>query len=364
MQSIFGALLTAGLRGGRLEPLIAQSGKHISTASQNELTKSFDGAEAIAQQYPQYSTQITAAAKTVVPARRPVGVPAGIVAVLLGARARLLLLPEGRPRARAARRVPGGRCRRAVAGGATLDSSEHGLRRRPMATVDEEQTKPRGAAPVPHFSAAERAARGRAERSECPRASHAGFEPAAGPRSGRDPRGAGRDARARARPDPLRADARLAVHVLPRGGARSWRTTSPATPRAGSTSQLCGDAHLVELRRLRLAGTRARLRHQRLRRDAARAVRVGREAARRELRDRRPRPRLHGRAAPGRGARRPFARTASAMREFAGDAQPRRLVRAPRRRGRSRRGSAGSRTTQQARRGSAKPSPRRARRTA
>src|SRR5262249_62375152 len=43
-----------------------------------------------------------------------------------------------------------------------------------------------------------------------------------------------------------------------------------------------------ELRRLRHAGARARLRHQRLRRDPPRAVRVGRQAAGHELRPRRP----------------------------------------------------------------------------
>ena len=43
------------------------------------------------------------------------------------------------------------------------------------------------------------------------------------PRSGRLARGAGADARAGARPDPLRADARLAVHLLPRRGLHHGR---------------------------------------------------------------------------------------------------------------------------------------------
>ena len=53
-----------------------------------------------------------------------------------------------------------------------------------MAAVDE-QTNGKGdaAVAVPHFSVEERAARGRAARTECPRSSHAGFELA----SGRDP---------------------------------------------------------------------------------------------------------------------------------------------------------------------------------
>ena len=56
----------------------------------------------------------------------------------------------------------------------------------------------------------------------------------------------------------------------------------------------------VELRRVRLAGAPADVRHQRLRRDAARPVGVGRQAAGGELRDRRPRPRLRRRASDAR----------------------------------------------------------------
>ena len=52
---------------------------------------------------------------------------------------------------------------------------------------------------------------------------------------------------------------------------RSWPPTSRPRRSPGSRVQLCGDAHLVELRRLRRARPPARLRHQRLRRDAARA---------------------------------------------------------------------------------------------
>ena len=66
----------------------------------------------------------------------------------------------------------------------------------------------------------------------------------------------------------------------------------------------------LELRRLRRAGPAARLQRQRLRRDAARAVRVGRQAARRELRGRRPRPRVRRQAAQGRSTGPWRARTA------------------------------------------------------
>ena len=52
----------------------------------------------------------------------------------------------------------------------------------------------------------------------------------------------------------------------------------------------------LELRHLRRAGPAARVQHQRLRRDAAWPIRVGRQAAaRREHRGRRPRPRLRRR---------------------------------------------------------------------
>ena len=95
-----------------------------------------------------------------------------------------------------------------------------------------------------HLSAAERAARGKAARSEVPRSSHAVFEPAAH-RS--DPiellRAPGADAGAGARADPLRADAGVAVHVLP-GGCADHGGDLAATPRSGLTVQCCGDAHL------------------------------------------------------------------------------------------------------------------------
>jgi EmrB/QacA subfamily drug resistance transporter len=83
MQSIFGALLTLGYASAA-SSLVAQSGQHVSTNVENELTKSFDGAEAIAQQYPHYSTQITAAAKSAFLHGDQWAYLAGIVAVLLG----------------------------------------------------------------------------------------------------------------------------------------------------------------------------------------------------------------------------------------------------------------------------------------
>jgi MFS family permease len=84
MQSIFGALLTAGYASA-FATQIAQSNKQVSDNVAGQLTKSFDGAEAIAQEYPQYASQITAAAKTSFVQGDQWAYLAGIVAVLLGA---------------------------------------------------------------------------------------------------------------------------------------------------------------------------------------------------------------------------------------------------------------------------------------
>jgi MFS transporter, DHA2 family, multidrug resistance protein len=83
MQSIFGALLTLGYASAA-STLVAESGKHVSNNVENELTKSFAGAQAIAEQYPRYSTQITAAARSAFLHGDQWAYLAGIVAVLLG----------------------------------------------------------------------------------------------------------------------------------------------------------------------------------------------------------------------------------------------------------------------------------------
>ncbi len=84
MQSIFGALLTAGYAAAA-GAAVASSGTNVTTSVQNQLTKSFDGAEQVANQYPQYADQITAAAKTAFLQGDQWAYVAGIVAVLLGA---------------------------------------------------------------------------------------------------------------------------------------------------------------------------------------------------------------------------------------------------------------------------------------
>ena len=86
MQSIFGALLTAGyaatatalLAGAPAEP-------DMTTQVQSQLTMSYAGAADIAAQYPQYSTQIIQAARESFLAGDQWAYLAGIIAVLLGA---------------------------------------------------------------------------------------------------------------------------------------------------------------------------------------------------------------------------------------------------------------------------------------
>ena len=106
----------------------------------------------------------------------------------------------------------------------------------------------------------------------------------AGP--GRPARGAGGRPGRRARPHPLRAHARLSRHVLPRrrpaDGLRPLRLAGDRLRRP-AVRRRAPD----ELRPVPVARAPARLRHQRLRRDPAGAVGVGRQAAGGQLRDRR-----------------------------------------------------------------------------
>ncbi len=86
MQSILGALLTAGYAAAAAAAIAgAPSSDQITSSVQAELTKSFSSAEAIAQQYPQYSKQITAGARAAFLQGDDWAYLAGVVAVLLGA---------------------------------------------------------------------------------------------------------------------------------------------------------------------------------------------------------------------------------------------------------------------------------------
>ena len=196
---------------------------------------------------------------------------------------------------------------------------------------------PRKAKAVVHLTPEERAATGKAARAEVPRSSHGEWEP-------RAPTAAMWSSCSRSRPPPaypsgsgsLRADARVAVHVLswcgvPDGG-RSGRIA-----RTGLQVQLCGDAHLSNFGVYAAPDRTAGLQRQRLRRDLARPVRVGPQASRGQLRGRRPGSGLRRKATAGDQCRRgPLV--PEAMEELRRDGQPRALVFAhPRRRVLSRR---------------------------
>ena len=175
-------------------------------------------------------------------------------------------------------------------------------RRRSQAPIRRASAASQAARRAPHRCGASRARQGRARdrAARRPRRLGAG-DRSAGP--GRAARGAGRVPRARARPAQVWADAGVAVHVLPRcrvpDGGRPRRC---ASDRAGCAAlRRCAP---VQLRRVRRSRSATRVQHQRLRRDVARALRMGRQAARGQLGRGRPRSRLRREAASGRSTRR------------------------------------------------------------
>ena len=85
MQSIFGALLTAGYAAAA-GAMISSSGKDVTSSTQSELTKSFSSAADTASRYPPHiQDNIIAGAKTAFLQGDQWAYLAGIVAVLLGA---------------------------------------------------------------------------------------------------------------------------------------------------------------------------------------------------------------------------------------------------------------------------------------
>src|SRR5689334_25000716 len=95
MQSIFGALLTAGYATAAAAAIAAApNSQSVNDSVQAQLTKSFAGAEAVAEQYPQYASQITAAARQSFLDGDQWAYTAGIVAVLLGAALVFFLFPK------------------------------------------------------------------------------------------------------------------------------------------------------------------------------------------------------------------------------------------------------------------------------
>ena len=96
MQSIFGALLTAGYAAAASAAIASspQSSK-VTDSVQGELTKSFSSAADTATQYPKYTDQIVAAAKTSFLQGDQWAYTAGIVAILVGAALVFFAFPKG-----------------------------------------------------------------------------------------------------------------------------------------------------------------------------------------------------------------------------------------------------------------------------
>ena len=98
---------------------------------------------------------------------------------------------------------------------------------------------------VPHLTATERVARGKAARREVPRASHAGFVPAA---NRHDPVELLESQAATRVPElvPIRYGRMLvSPFTFYRGAALLMANDLAGTPRSGITVQVCGDAHLL-----------------------------------------------------------------------------------------------------------------------
>jgi MFS transporter, DHA2 family, multidrug resistance protein len=93
MQSIFGALLTAGYAAA-VSAQIAASDKDVTSSTQAALTKSFDSAEAVAQQHPQYANAIIAGAKQAFLDGDDWAYTAGVVSILLGAALVFVAFPK------------------------------------------------------------------------------------------------------------------------------------------------------------------------------------------------------------------------------------------------------------------------------
>ena len=184
---------------------------------------------------------------------------------------------------------------------------------------------------VPHLTPVERAARGKAARAEVA---------ALGPRrmGARRRTGAIRstllEEQAATRvPElvPIRYGRMLvSPFTFFRGAAYLMASDLAGSPRTGLHVAALRRRAPLQLRRLRGARPAARLRRQRLRRDASGPVRVGPEATRRELRRRRPRPRLRRQTARRRSTSQSTRAYREAMLELRGHGRPRRLVRAHR----------------------------------
>ena len=182
--------------------------------------------------------------------------------------------------------------------------------------------------PVAHRTPQERADRGKEARAKVPRSSHAGWDP---PSDRRDPVDLLEEQATSRVPElvPVRYGRMLAspVRVLPRCGLPHGRGPRLHAALGDQRPGLRRRAS-VELRPVRVPRARAVVRHQRLRRDPPRSVGVGREAPRGEPRRRRAEQRVLRRRAR-RGDHGLGRRVPDGHAGVRGDAQPRRLVRAP-----------------------------------
>jgi MFS family permease len=94
MQSIFGALLTAGYASAA-GALVSSSGQDVTASTQAELTKSFSSAADTAQRYPSsVQDEIVSGAKTAFLDGDQWAYSAGIVAIVLGAALVFFLFPK------------------------------------------------------------------------------------------------------------------------------------------------------------------------------------------------------------------------------------------------------------------------------
>ena len=95
MQSILGALLTAGYAAAVATAIAdAPNPSEITDSVQTQLQKSFASAEETAEQYPEYSEQITAAATSSFLDGADWAYGAGIIAIVIGASIVFVLFPR------------------------------------------------------------------------------------------------------------------------------------------------------------------------------------------------------------------------------------------------------------------------------
>ena len=95
MQSILGALLTAGFATAAAGALASAPNRaRVTSSVENELTKSFDSAEATAKQFPAQAEAITQGAKKSFTDGADWAYTAGIIAIVLGGTLVFLRFPR------------------------------------------------------------------------------------------------------------------------------------------------------------------------------------------------------------------------------------------------------------------------------